>query len=43
MGLIVATINKFSFSLQQPHFDEWDSIVKFNKLLHDMNNFLLVG
>ena len=42
MGLIVATIKHFSFGLPQPHLVGWDSIVTFNKLLHEMNNFLLV-
>ena len=39
MGLIVATIKHFSFGLEQPHLDEWDCIVTFNKLLCEMNKF----
>ena len=39
MGLIVATINHFSFAMQQPIWIGWDRIVAFNKLLHEVNYF----
>ena len=41
MGLIVVTIKHFSFALQQSILIGWDSIVAFNKLLHEINYFLI--
>ena len=43
MGLIVATINHFSFAMQQPILIGWDRIVVFNKLLCEVNYFLIVS
>ena len=42
MGLIVATIQYFSFALQQPILIGWDCIVVFNKLLCEINYLLIV-
>ena len=39
MGLIVATIQHFSFALQQPILNGWDCIVVFYKLLCEVKYF----
>ena len=41
MGLIVVAI-KYLFVLQQPILIGWDSNVAFNKLLCEVNYFLIV-
>ena len=37
MGLIVVTIKRFFFVLQEPILIGWDLNVAFNKLLHEVN------
>ena len=41
MGLNVATIKQVHVHLQPSWFVGWDRIVIFNKMLHNMNIFLL--
>ena len=43
MRLTVATIQHFSFALQQPILIGWDKIVVFTNLLQEVNYFLIVS